>query len=604
MKINKSSKWQKVNWRQVERFVLNKQKLIGVAKREGNLATMKELQKELVRSFEARALGVRRVSSNRGSKTAGVDKKLMKSPAAKWEMIGKLGESVRNIPAYTAQPVKRVWIPKPGKTEKRPLGIPTIFDRCMQATWLLALDPAIEEVSDKSSYGFRKYRSAHHAINIVRDAFLPRASGGATKKTKFRNKTFFTKSDRLWDRDISKCFDKIDHKVLLGLLEDVIHDISPFKKWLEAPIMDDGNYSGKNQAGTPQGGIISPVLANLALNGLDNAVHESLGRRTSPTLYKRLKVGIRIIRYADDFIIAFRSDEQKELFEPAVKEFLRKRGLEISEAKSRWCTPWDGFVFLGYEFKWYNWNSKHSRPRQKGKNWFDKTLIVRPSLRAERKLSVTIKEAFKNCRKLERLVKNLNPKIRGWCNYFANSPQSLTRFKRAEHYLYEKTWKFLRKKHPQRGSKWLHKKYVFPNKERTWRIGYDSTNGIYDPTITPLINVMNVDQSKSPYVEHDYWSNRLEVTGFKGFRKEILKIWKSKCAGCGITLYGDERIEFHHIVEQHKGGKHTLANVVPMHITCHQQVSRQNLNRKSETWKPTKMIPERYKKILEKSRSK
>ena len=210
-------------------------------------------------SFEGRALAVRRIVSNDGSTTPGLDKIIWNSPKAKFQAILELREILVRKPGnYQAGPVRRIWIPKDQSDELRPLGIPNMIDRGLQALTLMCLDPIVEELSDVYSFGFRKYRNTGNAIQRIR-TILDKPNGPRW----------------VWDVDIEKCFDKISHK----FLEEETRLITCPKaheyilKWLKAPIIDKGIKTFPSE-GTPQGGILSPLLCNIALNGLENAVRD------------------------------------------------------------------------------------------------------------------------------------------------------------------------------------------------------------------------------------------------------------------------------------------------------------------------------------------
>lgn len=276
-------KWGDINWRKLERVVYKLQKRIYRASQRGDVKTVRRLQKLLVKSWSAKALAVRRVTQdNQGKKTAGVDGVKSLSPEARMKLVNnlKLGTKVK--------PTRRVWIPKPNR-EQRPLGIPTMYDRALQALVKLALEPEWEAIFEPNSYGFRPGRSAHDAIEAIFNAIK--------QKPKF-----------VLDTDISKCFDRINHKRLLEKLNTFPTFRKQIRAWLNAGVMDGKEFSPTSE-GTPQGGVLSPLLANIALHGLESEIKaiahtfdmkDLRGRQRSRT---QKQDSVNVIRYADDFVV-------------------------------------------------------------------------------------------------------------------------------------------------------------------------------------------------------------------------------------------------------------------------------------------------------------
>src|SRR5919199_3234561 len=280
---NQMVEWHSINWRKLERRVYKLQKRIYRASNRGDVKAVRRLQKTLMKSWSARALSVRRVTQdNTGKKTAGVDGGKSLSPAARLKLVNslKLGSKV--------SPTKRVWIPKPGTEEKRPLGIPTMKDRALQTLAKLALEPEWEAKFEPNSYGFRPGRSCQDAVRAIFDAIRYKAK-------------------YVLDADIAKCFDRIDHEALLNKLNTSPAIRRQIRAWLKAGVMDNMQYFETSE-GTPQGGVISPLLANIALHGMENRI-----KHYADTLPTRSGHGKRdnrrslsLIRYADDFVILAR----------------------------------------------------------------------------------------------------------------------------------------------------------------------------------------------------------------------------------------------------------------------------------------------------------
>ncbi|MFZ1027556.1 MAG: reverse transcriptase domain-containing protein, partial [Limnoraphis robusta] len=276
--------WNAINWRKLEKRVYKLQKRIYQASNRGDLKAVRRLQKTLMRSWSARCLAVRRVTQdNQGAKTAGVDGVKSLTPKQRIALTGKLklGSKV--------SPTRRVWIDKPGKNEKRPLGIPTMYDRALQSLVKMALEPEWEAKFEPNSYGFRPGRSCQDAIVAIHTAI--------NRKPKY-----------VLDADIAKCFDCIDHKRLLSKLNTYPTLRRQVRAWLKSGVMD-GIELFPTSEGTPQGGVISPLLANIALHGMEYRIKEfakTLDMKNDKGCQKswQMKVqSLTLIRYADDFVI-------------------------------------------------------------------------------------------------------------------------------------------------------------------------------------------------------------------------------------------------------------------------------------------------------------
>ena len=278
--------WDDINWLKVERYVFKLQKRIYAASRHGDIKQVRKLQKTLIRSWSNKVLAIRRVTQdNRGRKTAGVDGKKSLSPIARLQLVGQLK------PTGKSRPTRRVWIPKPGSDEKRPLGIPTIHDRALQALLKHVLEPEWEAVFEPNSYGFRPGRSCHDAIKQIKNAIQ-------------------TKAKYVLDADIAKCFDKINHLALLQKLGYTGKFRQQIKTWLKSGVIDQKVFTATSE-GTPQGGVLSPLLANVALHGMEKMLNEfaktlDIKRKDKPNSqisWQQKVKSLTFIRYADDFVL-------------------------------------------------------------------------------------------------------------------------------------------------------------------------------------------------------------------------------------------------------------------------------------------------------------
>jgi len=331
--------WKDINWRKLERNIFKLQKRIYKASNRGDVKLVRRLQKLLIKSWGARALSVRRVTQdNQGKKTAGVDGVKSLTPKQRLILINKikLGSKVK--------PTRRVWIPKPGTEEKRPLGIPTMEDRALQALVKLGLEPEWEARFEPNSYGFRAGRSCHDAVGAIFNAIRYKAK-------------------YVLDADIAKCFDRINHDTLLGKLNTYPTLRRQIRAWLKAGVMD-GKEIFPTIEGTPQGGVISPLLANIALHGIEELI-KGLAPKFDMKRPDNTQLGIRdklksisLIRYADDFVVLHEDIEVIKLCKSEIEKWLSDIGLELKPSKTRLAHTLNkledeepGFNFLGFNIR-------------------------------------------------------------------------------------------------------------------------------------------------------------------------------------------------------------------------------------------------------------
>jgi RNA-directed DNA polymerase len=403
----KGDNWKAIDWQKVRREVRRVQIRIAKAVSEGRHGKVKALQWLLTHSFSGKALAVKRVVSNRGRKTPGVDGVIWSTLKQKIQAVHALRRH-----GYKAQPLRRVYIPKKNG-KMRPLGIPIMLDRAIQGLYALALQPVAETKADPNSYGFRLHRSCADAIQQCYNSLVRRYS-----------------PQWILEGDIKACFDEINHQ---WLLEHIPMDSFMLRQWLKA-----GYFEGDNlyptEAGTPQGGIVSPILANMALDGLEAAVKAVTPRRTK----------VNVIRYADDFVITGKTKELLEdTIKPAVEHFLKERGLSLSPEKTRITRIEDGFDFLGQNSRKY-----------KGK------LLIKPARSNVKAFLVKVKETIRKftARRPGDMIRTLNPMIRGWANFHRHIVASST-FKVVDDRIYSYLWDWAMKRHQDKGKMWLARKY-------------------------------------------------------------------------------------------------------------------------------------------------
>jgi RNA-directed DNA polymerase len=414
-------KWQNINWTAAEGQVRRLQERIFRAAQNGECAKVKNLQKLLVRSTAAMMLAVRQVTQqNQGKHTPGIDGVVVDTPEARVQLL----QEGLNLKGYRPRLVRRVYIPKAsGKT--RPLGIPTVKDGVMQAMVKLALEPEWESRFEANSYGFRPGRSIMDAITAIHTTMNKRGS-----------------SEWVLDADINGCFDNISHDALLSRLPVFTKVI---RRWLKAGVVEFGRKSD-SLAGTPQGGIISPLLANIALDGLERLFgsENTHGNHVSPAERKGRDKGVSVIRYADDFVVTAPSKEVLEEYViPRLTDFLRQRGLELSEAKTRTVHIDEGFNFLGFTVR-----------RFKG------TLLTKPSQAKVLQHLRSIKAYLNNHQQAPagQVIGDLNPVIRGWANYYRHGAAKRT-FSKADRQVWMMLWTWAKRRHPNKPAKWVKRRY-------------------------------------------------------------------------------------------------------------------------------------------------
>eukprot|EP00243_Klebsormidium_subtile_P002435 TRINITY_DN14841_c0_g5_i1.p1 TRINITY_DN14841_c0_g5~~TRINITY_DN14841_c0_g5_i1.p1 ORF type:complete len:427 (+),score=-90.84 TRINITY_DN14841_c0_g5_i1:14-1294(+) len=391
--------WHDIPWSLLYKKASSIQEGIVMAYKNNNLSQVYQLQRKLVTSLSGRAIAVRRVVTNSGSSTPGVDKQTWDSPLKRMIAVLELKEITHRPKTYRASPLKRVWIPKENSNEMRPLGIPTLIDRAVQAVYHMAIDPIVEEQSDPNSYGFRLDRSTHHAIARVRTLLDKRTS-----------------PQWILDADVAQCFDKISHSFLLE--KTILCDKTVLEQWLKSGVIENRCLQKTNQ-GTPQGGIISPTLCNIALNGLESAANKAAKS------YKSRSAKVHLTRYADDFICTgFNQAILEESIKPAIAAFLKERGLQFKESKTRIVNIEQGFDFLGFTIQKKPWNYKLNQSK-KDQRPPDTVLIIKPRHKKIIALKDSIRKVIKPTRPIESIIRDLNPVLRGWSEYFRVSYHSL-----------------------------------------------------------------------------------------------------------------------------------------------------------------------------------
>lgn len=540
---NRAQNWESIDWNKARAYVKKLQMRIVKAQKEGHYSKVKSLQWLLTHSFYAKALAIKRVTSNSGKKTSGVDHELWLTPQAKFNAISKLTRR-----GYTPQPLKRLYIPKKNG-KMRPLSIPTMTDRAMQTLYKFSLEPIAETYADPNSYGFRIGRSTHDAIEQC-----------FTDLNKAKSPQW------ILEGDIKGCFDHISHQ---WLLENIPMDTQILIKWLKCGFIETRRLF-PTEEGTPQGGTISPTLMNMTLDGLEKLLKAELPTRkkiNGETHFNKMN----FVRYADDFIVTGESPEflRNEVL-PIVRKFLAERGLQLSEEKTLITHIDEGFDFLGKNIRKYN-----------GK------LLIKPSKISIKSFLEKVRSIIKSKKSVnqERLIRKLNPVIRGWVNNqrFVVSSEV---FSRVDYEIYKCLWQWAKRRHNKKGHKWIAKRYWNHIGNRKWTFSALTKNADGDSlyakleyaTDTKIIRFQKIVAEANPFDEQ--WTEYFEeregekmLNSTKG-REKLLKIWRQQkrcCPVCGEPITSETGFKVY--TPPGKGSQKVM-----VHKECYKQISSLNAN--------------------------
>lgn len=460
--------WETIDWKQVENDVNRLQTRIAKATVKGDNNKAKRLQYLLTHSYSAKAYAVRKVTTNKGKNTPGIDKKLWSTSASKMKAVLSLKDK-----NYKAKPLRRVYIAKKGKNQKRPLGIPTMYDRTMQTLYALALEPIAETKGDSISFGFRRGRSAKDACEQIFCVLARKCS-----------------PTWILEGDIKGCFDNINHE---WLQDNIPMDKRIMKQFLKSGFI----YEGKlfpTETGSPQGGAISSIYANMTLDGLEKVIQDKFHRNSKGNIenHYRAKTKVNLIRYADDFVITANSKEVAEELKIIVSEFLLSRGLTISEEKTVITHIDRGFDFLGWTFKKYK-----------------EKLIIKPSKTSVKNLirkcsTIILKEGKASTQ--SDLIRRLNQVIRGWTNYHKHVVASKS-FSNINNTLYYLLQQWAKHRHPNKNKWWRLNKYWHERNGHRWVFTTDDYSLINLKRIK-IVRHPKLQISKTPFLDKDYFNKR------------------------------------------------------------------------------------------------
>jgi RNA-directed DNA polymerase len=534
--------WNAIDWKKANRSVRNLRQRIFRATEQRNWRKVKSLQKLMLRSYANIVLSVRRVSQiNQGKNTPGIDKLVVKTP----EERGKLVDELAHLTPWRAKPVRRVYIPK-ANGKWRPLGIPVIRDRALQAIAKNALEPSWEARFERTSYGFRPGRSAQDAMTYIYCALH------------LKSKPFVV------DADIAGAFDTIGHDYLLAAIAGFPAK-ALVKQWLKAGSIEMGQYHN-TEAGVPQGGVISPLLANIALHGLAKLfdIHPAPNSKTTNRYL--------MTRYADDFLVFCKTRQDAQEAVERLHVWLAQRGLALSLEKTRITTIQEGFDFLGF--------TARVIPSKLNKSGWK--VLITPSVKSVQKLKDRLKQEWESLQgqNVATIIQRLNPIIRGWANYFRHQAAANT-FKQLDNFMLHKEIRYAKRMHPNRSKAWWRAKYfgqLEPDRNCQWVFG-DTQTGFRllrfsRFTITRHIMVQGTNSPDDPKLQ-TYWLQRECRKSYElpGAQRRLAQRQHGQCPVCGESLFSTETLEQHHVIARKTGGPNTLDNKILVHYFCHQQLT-------------------------------
>ena len=497
-----------------------------------------------MKSYSNILLAVRRCTQlNQGKKTPGVDGLVILNPKGR----GLLVDSLKKFIPWKPIPTKRVYIPK-SNGKKRPLGIPSLIDRCLQAIVKNALEPCWESQFERCSYGFRPGRSTHDAIEKIFCGIRPNG-----------------KKKWVVDADIKGCFDNIDHDFLMKTLGNfparkLIH------QWLKAGYVDNQTFN-PTEAGTPQGGLVSPLLANIALHGMEQSLGIKYDKRGQI-------IGNRIvIRYADDFVCLCETQEDAQVVIEHLNKWLGTRGLKLNQDKTKIAHITEGFDFLGFNVKHYRDNSRKSGYK----------LLIKPNRQAIKNIKLKIKQEWLKHQACDviTIVAKLNPIIRGWANYYKIGV-SRKIFESLDAWMHKRARRYAKRMHPKKKDAWRKDRYFGRfNLDRNdkWIFG-DFKSGIHLLKFTWFkikrhVLIPGLSSPDDPNPEVQQWFKEKRKRQSQNCKSSVQRLANKQnfvCPRCKESLFNGEQLHTHHIIPKSHGGKDTYKNLQLVHLICHQQI--------------------------------
>ena len=514
----KQTDWNAIDWRRANRTVRNLRRRLFRATQEGNLKRVRSLQKLMLKSYSNRLVSVRRVAQiNAGKHTPGVDKLVIKTPAARGRMV----DTLAHYTLWKAKPARRVYIPK-ANNKWRPLAIPVGIDRCLQSMGKNALEPAWEAKFERISYGFRPGRSCPDAIEKIFELARPN-----------KNKKW------ILDADLRGAFDNISHDYLLKAIGPVPGK-ELIKQWLKAGYVEQEVFHA-TESGTPQGGVVSPLLATIALHGME----EALG--VTSDSQGHLRSNRAVVRYADDFLWFCKTREDAECVQSILEDWLKERGLTLSPEKTRIVHLTEGFDFLGFNIRHY------PAPHTSQTGW---KLLIKPSKESVQELRKKLKTLWMKAQgtSVQSVLQKLNPVIRGWANDFRTGVAKEI-FQEFDRWMFIRANRYTKRMHPNKSRPWRRRNYwgrFHLDRLDHWSFGDKQTGGyLLRFSWFPIERHTLVKGAASPDDPRltDYWTKRQakKVKDLTISKQKLARRQKGRCPECGESLFNEEELQVHHL---------------------------------------------------------